>query len=75
MDECMIDRLLRVALNTVIMGLISGASAGALVCAHWGVLRLLSGLVGEGTRYLAGAAALSLTSFFLIRNRNELVDR
>ena len=71
----MIDRLLWIALSVVIMGLISGASAGALACAHWGILRILSGLPLEGTRYLAGAAGLATTSFFLIRNRDDLVDR
>ena len=69
------DRLVTVALHTVIMAMISGASAGALICAHWGMLRLLSGRIGDSVGYCVAAAALSIAAYFLIRNRNDLVDR
>ena len=75
MEDNMMDRLVNLALHAVIMAMISGASAGALICAHWSVLRFLSGRISDAGEYVIGAAGLSLAAFFLIRNRNDLVDR
>ena len=71
----MVDRFLSVALNVVIVTLISTLSAAALACAHWGALRLLNGTWGGGGALLISSAALTVASWMLIRNRNDLVDR
>ena len=75
MEQHMIDRLLSGGLHVLVMALISGASAGGLVCAHWAVLRLLSGALPGAAFHATAALALSLAAFFLIRHRNDLVDR
>ena len=69
------NRLLQLALNLVIMTSIAALSAAALVLAHSGVLRLLSGAPRPGGILLAFAAGLALAATYMIRNRNDLADR
>ena len=69
------DKLLSGVLNLVIVGMITLLAGAALVCAHTGVLRLCAGGRHVGFELLGGAAALSLAAGFLIKNRNDLVDR
>ena len=71
----MIDRVLALALNLVIVAMISTLSAASLACAHWGVLRMLAGTVGQGVGLVGGSAMLAMAGWLLIRHRNELVDR
>lgn len=71
----MMDRILSGTLNFVIVTLIAGLSAAALACAHWGALRILSGVWAGGAGLLGGSAVLASAAWLLIRNRNDLVDR
>ena len=69
------DKILSGVLNLVIVGMITLLAGAALVCAHTGVLRLCAGTRPVGLELLGGAAALSIGAGFLIKNRNDLVDR
>ena len=71
----MIDRVLAGALNFVIVSMIAVLSAASLACAHWGVLRMFSGNWTGGAVLVAVALVLASATWFLIRNRNDLVDR
>jgi hypothetical protein len=71
----MIDRILYSTLNLTVMTLIALLSGAALVCGHWGVLRMLSGARSVGGTLLAIAAALAAAALLMIRNRNDLADR
>ena len=71
----MIDRLVSGALHLVVMTIIATLAAGALVCAHWGVLLLIGGATRGGWGLLAGGAAAAVATAALIRYRNDLVDR
>ena len=71
----MIDRILYSTLNLTVMTLIALLSAAALICGHWGVLRLLSGAGSTGGTLLGVGAALAAAAMLMIRNRNDLADR
>ena len=49
-------------------------AAGALVFAHLGVLRLISGAGAVGGQLLGVSVGLALAATFMIRNRNDLAD-
>ena len=71
----MLDRLLAIALNGVILGLIAALSAAALIYTHGAALRLFEGGFESGLRSLAAAVALGVGAAFTIRYRNDLADR
>jgi len=69
------DKLLSGVLNLVIVGMITLMAAAALLCAHTGVLRICAGSRQTGIELIAGAAGLSIAAWFIIKHRNDLVDR
>ena len=74
-SNCMIDRILYSTLNLTVMTAIALMTAAALICAHSGVLSLLSGATSPGGTLLAIAAVLAVAATFMIRHRNDLADR
>jgi hypothetical protein len=71
----MLNRILYSTLNLTIMTSIALLAAATLICAHWGVLRLLSGSGPAGGMLLSTACFLAVAVAFMIRNRNDLADR
>lgn len=71
----MLDRLVHSTLNAAIMGMIALLAAATLICAHWGVLGLLSGTVPPAIRLLLAALLLAGVLTFMILHRNDLADR
>ena len=71
----MLNWLLYSALNLTIMSSIALLAGATLVCANWGVLRMLSGAAPTGGILLGTASMLALAAAFMIRNRNDLADR
>jgi len=71
----MLNWMLYSALNLTIMSTIALLAAATLVCANWGVLRLLSGAGTAGGILVGTAALLAVAAMFMIRNRNDLADR
>jgi len=71
----MLNWMLYSALNLTIMSSIALLAAATLVCANWGVLRLLSGAGTAGGILVGTAALLAVAAMFMIRNRNDLADR
>jgi hypothetical protein len=71
----MLNRILYSALNLTVMTAIALLAAATLICAHSGVLRLLSGAGPAGGILLGTASLLALAATFMIRNRNDLADR
>jgi hypothetical protein len=71
----MLNRILYSTLNLTIMTSIALLSAATLICAHSGVLRLLSGSGSAGGTLLSTACFLAVAVTFMIRNRNDLADR
>lgn len=70
----MIDRFVSGALHLVVMSIIATLAAGALVCAHWGLLLLIGGTSKGGCGLLAGGAGAAIAAALLIRYRNDLVE-
>jgi hypothetical protein len=71
----MIDKLLYSTLNLTIMTAIALLAAATLICAHWGILRLLSGSPTGGGILLGISAGLAAAATYMIQNRNDLADR
>jgi len=71
----MLNRILYSTLNLTIMSSIAILSAATLICANWGVLRLVSGSAPTGGIFLSTACFLAVAVTFVIRNRNDLADR
>jgi hypothetical protein len=71
----MAERLLYSTLNFTIMSTIALLSATSLICADFGVIRLLSGAVPAGSTLIGCAAAAAVAVCLLIRHRNDLADR
>ena len=71
----MVDRLISIALNLTIMGLITALAAASLICGHTGLLRILEAAPGRGAPLLGAAAASAVAALLVIRYRNDLVDR
>lgn len=71
----MLDKLVSGALHLVVMTIIATLAAGALVCAHWGVVLMIGGAAKGAWGLLAGGAAAAAATAVLIRYRNDLVDR
>ncbi len=71
----MLNRILSSVLNLAIMTSICLLAAATLICAHWGVLRILSGAGPDGGYLLGTASFLAVAAAFMIRNRNDLADR
>jgi len=69
-----IDRLVSGALHLVVMTIIATLAAGALVCAHWGLLLLIGGTSTGGCGLLAGGSTAAIAAALLIRYRNDLVE-
>ena len=74
-NSFMLNRILSSALNLTIMTSIALLAAATLICAHWGVLRLLSGAGPTGGFLLGTACLLAVAATLMIRNRNDLADR
>jgi hypothetical protein len=70
----MVDRFLHAGLSLVINTSIAVLAAGALVFAHLGVLRMISGAAPLGGELLGVSGGLALAATFMIRNRNDLAD-
>ena len=64
-----------VNLYLAIMTAIALLAAATLICAHWGILRLISGAAPGGGILLGVAAALAGAATYMIQNRNDLADR
>jgi hypothetical protein len=71
----MMNRLLYSSLSLVINSSIAVLAAAALVFAHLGVLRMISGAAPLGGGLLGVSAGLALAATFMIRSRNDLADR
>ena len=71
----MLNWMLYSALNLTIMTSIALLAAATLICANWGVLRLLSGSGSAGGILICTASLLAVAAAFMIRNRNDLADR
>ncbi|HEY8750809.1 MAG TPA: hypothetical protein VIM11_22685 [Tepidisphaeraceae bacterium] len=71
----MMDRILYSTLNLAIMTAIVLLAAATLICAHVGVLTLISGAAQGGGTLLGVSCFLAVGAMFMIRNRNDLADR
>ena len=71
----MIDRIISRTLTTIIVTMISGLAAGALLCGYYGFLEMLTGQFARGSAVAAISPLLAWASYLLVQHRDDLTDR